>query len=153
MKIFTPRKIMTKSIKDLIPHIIQSNNNWKFTLLNSWQEIFGTLSSKVHLEKIQEDTLILGVQDSCWLQELYLLSPILLKSINKTLDQPRIKHLRFKTIGKKKEAQAKEVKPKQSQKIEMHLNPNEQKALQKLKDDQLGLALKNYLLRCYREKV
>lgn len=144
---------MTKSIKDLLPTILKEQDNWKFNLLSSWQEIFGTLSSKVHLEKIQEDTLILGVQDSCWLQELYLLSPVLLKTINKTLDQPRIKHLRFKTIGIKKEKQRTELKKKQTQQIEMQLSATEQKALQLLKDKQLSQALKNYLLRCHREKV
>jgi len=143
---------MTKSIKDLLPTILQNDDNWKFTLLNSWQEIFGTLSSKVHLEKIQEDTLILGVLDSCWLQELYLLSPILLKTINKTLDQPRIKHLRFKTIGIKKNKQQEQLKKKQGQQVEKELSAVEQKALKQLKDQQLSQALKNYLLRCHREK-
>jgi len=144
---------MTKSIKDLLPTILQEHNNWKFTLLNAWQDIFGSLSSKVHLERIHEDTLILGVQDSCWLQELYLLSPVLLKTINKTLDQPRIKHLRFKTIGVKKIKPLSVLKKKQEQKIEIPLTAQESSALQQLKDKQLSQALRNYLLRCHREKV
>jgi hypothetical protein len=143
---------MTKSIKDLLPTLLLEKNNWKFTLLNSWQDIFGTLSSKVHLEKIQEDTLVLGVLDSCWLQELYLLSPVLLRTINKTLDQPRIKHLRFKTIGVKKEKAPTVLKKKQTQQVVIQLTASEQKALQLMKDQQLGQALKNYLLRCHREK-
>lgn len=101
---------MTKEIKNVLSLILANHANWKIHLLNNWSTILGPLSSKVYLEKIQEDTLILGVQDSCWLQELYLLSGMLIKTINQTLDQPRIKHLRFKTIGIKKKNN--ETKPR-----------------------------------------
>jgi hypothetical protein len=144
---------MTKNIKDLLSSILQETDNWKIQLLSSWQTIFGDLSTKVHLEKIHEDTLVLGVFDSCWLQELYLLTPVLLKSINKTLDQPRIKQLRFKTIGIKKAK-------KQSLPHKMKMNTQEKifsvaehSALQKLKDPELSNVLKKYLLRCHREKI
>ena len=105
------------------------------------------------MEKIHEDTLILGVQDSCWLQELYLLSNMLLKSINQTLDQPRIKHLRFKTIGIKKEKQRRVNVKKERCFIPVVLNSCETKALQEVKDPELKKALENFLIRCYQEKT
>lgn len=144
---------MTKTIKDLLPSILGQESNWKFTLLNNWQTIFGPLSSKVHLEKIYEDSLVLGVQDACWLQELYLLSPMLLKTINKTLDQPRIKQLRFKTIGIKKNKQVREQKKNEERPITVKLKTSEHQALEQVKDPQLRDALKHFLIRCYREKV
>lgn len=143
---------MAKELKNLVPLIFNQNNNWKFDLLNNWHTIFGPLSSKVYLEKIHEDTLILGVQDSCWLQELYLLSNMLLKSINQTLDQPRIKHLRFKTIGIKKEKQRIKNVKKEWCLTPVILNSCEQQALQEIKDPELKLALQDFLNRCYREK-
>ena len=83
------------------------NDNWKVKLLSNWHIVVGDLSSKVTIEKIQKDSLTLGVRDSCWLQELYLISPVLLKTINQTLDHSRIKQLRFKVIGIKKKTKKK----------------------------------------------
>lgn len=144
---------MAKEIKHVLPLILTHQNNWKFDLLNNWKTIFGPLSSKVYLEKIHEDTLILGVQDSCWLQELYLLSAMLLKTINQTLDQPRIKHLRFKTIGIKKEKQRNNTIKKERCVPLVHLSACENKALQDIKDPELQRALKDFLIRCYQEKA
>lgn len=143
---------MAKEIRDLVPLILRSQDNWKLKLLSSWQTIFGALSDKVSLEKMTDDTLVLGVQDSCWLQELYLLSAMLLKTINQQLDQPRIKNLRFKTVGTKKGSTA----PKQTKMVwakrVVVLNAKENGALTHIKDEQLALALKGFLIRCYQEK-
>ena len=139
---------MSKAIKDLVPLILRNQDNWKLKLLSNWHTIFGPLSEKVSLEKMSEDTLILGVQDSCWLQELYLLSAMLLKTINQALDAPRIKHLRFKTVGTKKTS----TPPKPTKTIwakrNVILNAKENKALTHIKDEQLALALKTFLVRC-----
>lgn len=141
---------MPKNIKDLLPTLLKTDN-WKLTLLSQWSAIFGPLANKVHLEKIHDDTLILGVVDSCWLQELYLLSPLLLTTINETLDQNRIKQLRFKTIGIKKQKQS--VAPKKIvAKKEVTLTQGEREALKNIKDPQLENALKNFLVRCYQER-
>lgn len=139
---------MAKNIKDLLPTLLKSSDNWKLTLLSSWPTILGPLSSKIHLEKIQNDTLILGVQDSCWIQEFYLLSPILLKTINKTLDQPRIKHLRFKTIGIRKCKVVKLQNKEEKQTLKVTLTEAECNALKRLKDPQLREVLKKFLIRC-----
>jgi hypothetical protein len=144
---------MSKEIKNLLPLILTQQNNWKFDLLNNWHTIFGPLSSKVYLEKIQEDTLILGVQDSCWLQELYLLSAMLLKTINQTLDQPRIKHLRFKTIGIKKEKKQNNHIKKERCVLPVTFSAYEDQALKEIKDPELQRALKDFLVRCYQEKA
>ena len=149
---FVYTKNMSKAIKDLVPLILRDQDNWKITLLRNWPTIFGPLSERVSLERIQDDTLILGVQDSCWLQELYLLSAMLLKTINQQFDTPRIKQLRFKTVGNKKTASP----PKQTKKIwptkVVTLNPKETHALKNIKDEQLAAALKNFLIRCYQER-
>lgn len=144
---------MTKEIKNVLSLILANHANWKIHLLNNWSTILGPLSSKVYIEKIQEDTLILGVQDSCWLQELYLLSGMLIKTINQTLDQPRIKHLRFKTIGIKKEKQRNKTTNKARCNEPVSLSAHEYQALQNINDSELQQALKNFLVRCYQEKT
>lgn len=144
---------MSQEIKNLLPLVLAQHNNWKFNLLNNWNTIFGALSSRVFLEKIHEDTLIVGVQDSCWLQELYLLSAVLLKTINQTLDQPRIKHLRFKTIGITKQKQRINKTPKENVTTSVSLTMKEREALTHVKDPELQKALQKFLIRCYQEKA
>ena len=77
-------------------------NSWKHELLQNWHTIFGNLGTKITLEKIYDTTIVLGVYDSCWMHELYLLSPLLVDKINENLDQHRIKQVRFKQTGIKK---------------------------------------------------
>ncbi len=143
---------MVTPVKSILDTLLSHNNNWQLQLLQNWPSIVGSIRTKVQLLKIQEDTLVLGVLDSCWMQELYLLSPLLIKTINQKLDQPRIKNLRFKTVGiadkkEKKEAPSKRVVSKIVQ-----LSPREQETLKEVKDEQLRQALKDYLIRCHREK-
>ncbi|MDZ4123742.1 MAG: hypothetical protein U1E02_06145, partial [Hydrogenophaga sp.] len=100
-----------------------------------------------------EDTILLVVQDSCWLQELYLLSPVLLKTINKTLDAPRIKNLRFRVASsavKKEKKRNLEIKKQPLKKV--CLNPTEEAALKKIGDQELTHALRQFLVRCYQER-
>ena len=90
----TPHKIA-----DILPYIFNEDQQWKYQLLRNWQNIFGKMSDKVYLERINNDVLVLAVYDACWMQELYTLSPLLISSINKALDKPYIKQLRFKRAG------------------------------------------------------
>lgn len=144
---------MTIQIKNILENILgQGNNNsWQLHLIKNWNSIIGKLATKVKLEKISNDTIVLGVYDSCWMQELYLLSDELLKKINSKLDEPKIKQIRFKQIGFKKAAI---VKPRKNhfEFKKVHLSPKELYALKKISDPQLEEALKNFLVRCYSEK-
>ena len=143
---------MTVAIKDILPSILGEQRSWQLNLIANWSLIVGNLKAKVQLVKILDDTLIIGVVDACWLQELYLLSPVLLKAINQNLDQPRIKHLRFKTIGIKKPTQKTASVSKTITEQPYELSIHEKKALTEIKDPQLRKALQEYLIRCYREK-
>lgn len=143
---------MAHKIEELIDKILAHDQSWHRDLIRNWNTIIGPLHSKVQLEKIEDSLLILGVYDSCWMQELYLLTPLLLRTINQKLDQPRIKQLRFKTVGrrhKKTEAQSRQIVKKHTVVV---LNKHEQEALNNIKDPQLQEALKQFLMRCYQEK-
>ena len=141
---------MALILKDLLFTIIRPENNWKTELLHKWPTIIGSLHSKVRIEKIYDDTLVLGVFHSCWMQELYLLSPLLIKTINEKLDQSHIKQLRFKHIGSKKEKQKKPpVFP--IIKKEVTLTKKEENTLAKIADPALRNAIKAFRIRCYQE--
>ncbi len=130
---------MTSHIKTLLQPFFQSNNQpWKLNLLKKWPEIVGQLASKVTIEKIYAESVTLGVYDSCWMQELYLLSPTLVETINRNLDQPRIKQVRFKLIGKKEQKKKKSTTPKHKDEPKtITLTSTEQKALERIADPEI----------------
>lgn len=138
-------------LKNLLQNILKVDHDWKLQLITQWPEIIGSLSSKVTLEKVTDDTIVLGVSDSCLMQELYLLSPVLISSINKKLDQPRVKQVRFKCAGRKKEKkviqQNAAIKPQK----DVDLSSREKQALNAIEDPALREALKAFRIRCYRE--
>ncbi len=142
---------MIKSIKDLIRNAIDHQDNWKLQLLQHWPTILGNLKTKVHLEKINDDHLVLGVADSCWLQELYMLSPLLIQTINKKLDAPRIKSLRFKKIGMPKQKEKRELPTKRLNCRMIPLSSKEQQALHRIEDPELRAAISAFLRRCQQE--
>lgn len=143
---------MSMPIKNVLDSLLSQHNNWQLQLLNNWPSIVGHIKTNVQLLKIYEDTLVIGVQDSCWLQELYLLSPLLLQTINQKLDRPRIKKLRFKAVGitDKKIKKGTSVQ-KNTTKI-IQLSAQEQQTLAHIHDEHLRQVLKDYLVRCYRER-
>ena len=142
---------MAKKIGNLIRNILPVKNNWKLQLLQNWDSIFGNLSTKVHLEKVTDDTIVLGVIDACWMQELYMLSHILLKTINEKLDQPRIKKLRFKRVGNPKQYKHLKAPPRKKEAKPVVLSSAEEQALNTIEDPELRTVLKKFLIRCYQE--
>ena len=143
---------MAQPIKELLNSVFDQPDNWKIDLLRNWDSIIGNLNTKVYLEKITEDTLVLGVADSCWLQELYLLSIVILQVINEKLDRPRIKQLRFKKVGIRPAKKQRYIKPKPRSFTKRPLTPKEKGALTHIKDPQLQQALEDFLIRCYQEQ-
>ncbi|CAN5161323.1 hypothetical protein BH09DEP1_BH09DEP1_5240 [soil metagenome] len=143
---------MAQPVKTILDGILSHQNNWQLQLLNQWPTIVQAIKTRVHLLKIEPDTLTIGVQDSCWLQELYLLSPLLIATINQKLDEPRIKQLRFKALGTQETKQKKETTQRVRPKRIVTLSPKEQATLAQIADEQLRNSLKNYLIRCYEER-
>jgi len=141
-----------KAIKPLINTLFGQQENWKVQLLQHWPTIIGSLNAKVVLEKIEQDCLVLGVTDACWLQELYMLSPVLRQAINKKLDVPRIKTLRFKRVGNKKKGTRTQQQPlRAALHSEGPLSKKEEQALAHIKDPELQSAIKKFLFRCQQE--
>lgn len=143
---------MAVIVKTVLEQLLNEQNNWQLKLLKNWPTLVNSLKTQVHLLKIYNDLLVIGVSDSCWLQELYFLSPLLIEKINQIIEQPRIKKLHFKTLAippnKKKK-----IKQEMAPLIKMReLAPQEKKILATIKDDQMQQYLKEYLLRCYNNR-
>ena len=109
----------------------------------------GPLHDQVRLEKIEEHTLVLGVYQSSWLQELYLLTPMLIKTINEHLKSEQIRHIRFRAAVKRAPSTKKHTSYAQEQKTPARpLTNKEQTALANIEDPQLRSALEGFLWRC-----
>ncbi|HLW72862.1 MAG TPA: DUF721 domain-containing protein [Candidatus Babeliales bacterium] len=142
---------MAVYLKELLQALINPEKNWKTDLLYRWNDIIGPLHSKVRIEKVYDDTLILGVFHSCWMQELYLLSPLLIKTINEKLDQPYIKEIRFKHVGLKKFKKNNFKSTTTKKKKDIVLTKEDECTLAKIADPALRDALKAFRIRCYQE--
>ena len=143
---------MSIHIKTLLKPFIKNQTDWKLKLLEQWESIMGKLAQHATVEKIYQDTIIIGVYDSCWLQELYLLSPTLLRTINQHLDQPRLKQIRFKHTKRTAHVKKNSEEKKEVVHQEVVLNSMEQTALKRIEDPTLKQALKSFLVRCHQER-
>ncbi|MGZ6251129.1 MAG: DciA family protein [Candidatus Chromulinivorax sp.] len=143
-----------ENIKNLLDTFIKPANikdAWKLNLIKNWSTIIGNLQSKVCLQKIHTHHVVLGVYDTSWMQELYLLSTLILKKINNHLDSPRISSIRFVSVqpsDQEKNRFSDNSKSNSSFFKKVQLSIIEKKALNKIKDQELAVALENFLQRC-----
>ena len=137
-------------IKDLLQRVLNPEADWRILLLNNWQTIVGSLKTRIRLEKIYSDTLIIGVYESHWMQELFLLSRVLIQAINKQLGKQYIANLKFQLICQNS------VKPILKPKVaavpcsitKASLTHEQENALLRVKDEQLRHELVRFLARC-----
>lgn len=143
---------MAQHIKNFITQLFPKNDNWKWQLLYEWPKIIGKLYDKVTIEKIGTDHMVIGVTHATWLQELYLLSPVLRAKINKTLDEPRIKTIRFIAVGIKKSTKEHTHLVPEPAPHNYYLTQQEEGALCIIENNELKDALKKYRLRCMHDQ-
>lgn len=145
---------MVTCIKDILPNLIDTKTNWKFYLLNNWSDIVGSLNTRIRLEKIYQDTLVIGVYESHWLQELFLLSKVLIKSINKRLEGEYISNLKFKLIEENNFTfKAKEINSiNYKMPSNFKLTREQELVLSRIEDNILKKELENFLIRCIVRK-
>ena len=137
-----------KSIVDQIVSSSCSQTSWKNTIMLNWQEMMGPLGRKIFIEKIQQNSILLGVTDSCWMQELHMLSDVIKKKINEKLDKPYIETVQFK-YSSKKTSRVQKVKKNVPLPYEYKpLTQLEEKALVQIKDPELSDALMRFLQKC-----
>lgn len=142
---------MPSPIKNYLSSLLPNQPSWKQTLLCQWHTIIGNLNTHVSLEKITDDSITLGVSNSGWMQELYALSPLIMDTVNKNLDQPRIKQVRFKQVCQKKKPVLKTA-PAEHMKVDPQLSTHELQLLEQIKEPDLRTAVSKFFVRCKRER-
>ncbi|MFA6065716.1 MAG: DUF721 domain-containing protein [Candidatus Babeliaceae bacterium] len=144
---------MTISIKEyLAPYLQETPDNWKADLLRNWRTVVGSLSEKMRLEKIESSLLIIGVYDPHWMQELFLLSRTIIRTINTYLGGSYIIDLRFRLV-QKRHVKSFVLKHEtfSARRNQMALTYEQQETLKIIKDQELQVLLKNFLHTCAHE--
>lgn len=139
---------MEQHISNLVQNLFLRYDDWRFTLIKSWPSIFGPLSQHTRLEKVDGSTLIIGVYDPHWMQELHLLSPTLIASVNNHLQKQVVTNVKFKLAQRKVHTppiiKKNTAAPEHAQAPLIKLNTHQQQALVDIKDPELKKALLTY---------
>ena len=122
---------------------------WKFLIMSKWEEIMGSLASKVSIHKIHQNTIVLGVSDSSWMQELHLLSELIKEKINQILGENRIVAIKLKYAPQTTKRVQKKEKNISLTFVQRTLTAQEQQALREIKDQELSQALVGFLQKCH----
>lgn len=139
------------NFKNIIDNLLKPSHKseaWKLKLIKEWPQVIGNLHKKVSLQKVHNTSVVLGVHDSSWMHELYMLSKLIIKKINTYLNEQKIQTLRFQCLEKKVLHKMHTVEKKIILKHNIHLNQQQESALLKIKDRELSQALKQFLGRC-----
>lgn len=136
------------SIKKVLPDLLNIKQNWKSNLLYNWPNIIGQLAKQMRIEKIDSKTLIIGVYEPAWMQELFLLSKFIIDKVNSSLGEDYIENLRFKLVEKNKALKSKNQNIEKKIKKNCELNLNQKLVLDHIKDEQLKEHLYNFFLNC-----
>jgi hypothetical protein len=91
---------MPKLLKNILPALFPAHD-WKWQLFKQWKEVVGPLHLHMRLERVDHDIVFIGVYDSHWMQELFMLSHDLRHSMNAKLDKPYINHIHFSLIARR----------------------------------------------------
>jgi hypothetical protein len=142
-----------ESLHVLVTALLKLHHNWKIELMVNWDTIVGDIGQHICLEKITEDsTLIIGVHDTRWMQELHYLSHELIDLINRSLGGSSVKAVRF-VLSRRLKIDHKPARKTTSQqrsvqrivRIPVSLNSRQIGALQNISDGELRDSLRNLM--------
>lgn len=136
-------------LKSFLDTYFSEPDDWRIFLLKNWSTVVGTLHTKMRLEKIQDDMLVIAVYDVHWMHELFMLSSSIIKTINAKLDQPHVKKVRFIVAERAEKKPEKKIIKKTFLPTKVHsLTSHQRQILSAINDHELQEVLKKFLMRC-----
>ena len=134
----------------LANHFAAQIGDWQMRIMQGWGEIAGELSKQARVEKIIKDTLVLGVYDTCWMQELHLLSSVICQKVNQYIGQKQIRQIRVKYVQKHvfRPLLAKPI----NNNPQINLTSPELQTLKNIIDPELRSAIQSFWIRCRCEQ-
>ena len=137
-----------RSLKSLLDTTFGASTSWQLQLASQWPDLVGNLATIMSLEKIYGSTLIVGVYEQSWIQELYMLSGMIIKTINENLTGAKIEKIQFKLATRKEKIVPKKPVFSETKQHAIALNKREELALVAIRDEELREVLKSFLISC-----
>lgn len=130
--------------------VLPRAHDWQTRLAREWPNAVGALSERMRLEQVKGTLLVIGVYDSHWISELFLLTPRIIEEINKFLGSNQVTQLRF-VIAKRTSSHKKtKISENSEQKPRARMSPRQEKVLSSIKDRQLHDALEKFFYASVR---
>lgn len=147
---------MAHSLKTLVQQALSKQQApvWHLQLFEQWHTIVGDLQQVMRLEKIVGNMIIIGVYDASWMQELHMLSSVLIQTINQHLDAPYINRVRFRQVARTKLRKIRTAADDIPTTAPLpSLTHTQQAVLNKIPDEQLRAYLHTFLGRLKSRKA
>lgn len=143
---------MAVALTTLVAHFLKSDDaDWRLRLMREWATIVGGLHTKMRLEKIVHDTVVIGVYELHWMQELYMISAMIMQTINEKLGGQHVAKLRFVVADtQQRPFPARRALKKGDEVKVLPLTPQQEKTLEKINDTALRESLKKLWYRCQK---
>lgn len=145
------------SLAEYLNTALPQPNDWQTLLARGWTTAVGELAKHMRLEQIRGNLLIVGVYDSHWISELFMLAPRIMQEINGFLGGPYIAQIRF-VIANQKDKKATGRSRKNTHDSGKTLNSpismtaRQEQVLASVKDVQLHDALKKFFYAAVHQK-
>lgn len=140
-------------LNNILEKILNHNNDWRFKLIKNWDKVACGLATRIRLESIFATTVVIGVYEAHWMQELFLLSNIILDNINKVTINYKVTNIKFKLVSADKKINQKKYNLNKSctnsiMRAPAVLNETQKLALKRLNNQDLENVLISFLARC-----
>lgn len=117
---------------------------WAIRLARGWDKAIGDLHERMRLEAIKDDQVVVGVYDSRWIPELFLLTPLLIKSMNDYLGGTFVRRIRFVLVEKSTRGALKKVIPDENTRKQPKMSMRQEQILGTIKDEELKDVLEKF---------
>ena len=128
---------MAFSLQMLVADLLEVDTDWRKRLVKEWQVIVGSLHVRMRLERVMHDTVVIGVYEVHWMQELYMLSGMILNAINQKLGGDYVAKLRFVVADKARDRQKKSLIVAKKSENKKPLAAPQEAMLKKIHDQKL----------------
>jgi len=139
---------MALSLQMLVADLLEADTDWRKRLVKEWQIIVGNLHVRMRLERVVHDTVVIGVYEVHWMQELYMLSGMIMNAINQKLGDEYVTKLRFVVADKARDRQKKSLDIIKKPDHTKPLAAPQQAMLKKISDQKLQDVLSQLWYRC-----
>ena len=140
---------MAFSLHDLVATIVgEDQDDWRKRLMKEWPTIVGNLHQRMRLERVMNETAVIGVYEIHWMQELYMISDMIVSTINQKLGGVYVHKIRFVVADKAHERKEKKRAVLAAACRQKSLAAPQKAALTKIQDQKLKEALSQLWSQC-----